>query len=119
MAKTPLTSRARALRADATTPERRLWSELRNRQLGGWKWKRQAPRGRYVLDFFCADAGLVVELDGPQHADQVDYDERRTAWLESQGLRVLRFWSEDLCEELDMVCETILGACEGPSPSRR
>jgi very-short-patch-repair endonuclease len=79
------TVRARDLRANQTQVEARLWSKLRARRLGGWKWKRQVPRGPYIVDFLCVDAKLVVELDGGQHADNVAYDERRTAYLETQG----------------------------------
>jgi adenine-specific DNA-methyltransferase len=87
--------------------EQLLWSKLRNRQLGGWKWKRQVPKGSYIVDFLCVEAALVVELDGGQHADNIAYDERRTAYLESLGLKVLRFWNREVVENLDGVCETI------------
>jgi very-short-patch-repair endonuclease len=70
--------RARSLRANQTESERRLWGELRGRRLGGWKWRRQAPIGPFIVDFYCPAARLVVELDGSQHLDQTDYDERRT-----------------------------------------
>jgi len=113
MAKTLLTDRARELRVDQTDVERRLWNELRGRRLGGWKWKRQVPRGPYVVDFLCVEAALVVELDGGQHAEAVAYDARRTAYLESLGLRVLRFWNPEAIENLDGVRETILHACGG------
>jgi very-short-patch-repair endonuclease len=74
-----------------TVSEWRLWSNLRRRQLDGWKFRRQAPIGRYVVDFVCFAARLIVELDGSSHDDEKDeYDERRQAWLESQGFRVLR-----------------------------
>ena len=117
MAKSGLTERARSLRADHTRAERLLWSKLRNRQLGGWKFRRQVPRGRYIVDFLCLEAGVVVELDGGQHADQVDYDERRTAWLESGGLRVIRFWNLTIREQLTAVCDLILATCGGENPS--
>ena len=121
MPKTDLTDRARGLRLEDTRPERLLWSALCNRQLGGWKFKRQVPRGRYIVDFLCVEAGLVVELDGGQHVDRIDYDERRTEWLQSQGLRVMRFWNTEVNDDLTGVCDTILLACGGerPSPSRR
>ncbi len=121
MPKTDLTDRARQLRLEHTRAERLLWSKLRNRQLGGWKFKRQVPRGRYIVDFLCSEAGLVVELDGGQHSDQVDYDERRTEWLEAGGLRVIRFWNLAIREDLTAVCDAVLAACGGdcPSPSQR
>ena len=102
------TAQARALRRDATRAERRLWQHLRDRRLGGFKFRRQHPLGPYVLDFFCEAQGLVVELDGRQHADRVAEDAARTAWLETQGLRVLRFWNYQVDENLEGVLETIL-----------
>jgi very-short-patch-repair endonuclease len=89
---------------------------LRNRQVGGWKWKRQVPRGAYIVDFLRAEANLVVELDGGVHRGQVAYDERRTAYLESVGLRVLRFPNGDVTEAIDGVCDAILAARGGEAP---
>ncbi len=95
--------------------EGRLWSELRGRGLGGWKWRRQAPIGPFIVDFYCPAAHLVVELDGSQHLDQADYDERRTRYLERSGLRVLRFGSDNIWGGgLGYVCRTIVAACGGP-----
>ena len=110
---TPL-ERARRLRRENTTAEARLWEMLRDRRLGGWKWRRQVPQGSFIADFLCVDTGLVVELDGGQHADAeaLAYDARRTAWLESQGLRVMRFWNSSVLEDISAVCLTILDACE-------
>jgi very-short-patch-repair endonuclease len=105
--------RARRLRREDTAAEARLWGALRDRRLGGWRWKRQVPRGPYIVDFYCADAALVVELDGGQHAEQIDYDARRTAFLEELGLRVLRFWNSQVLENSDGVCVAILDACGG------
>ena len=109
-----LIPRARVLRENQTDVERLLWGKLHNRQLGGWKWKRQAPRGPFIVDFLCIEANLVVELDGGQHADNVDYDRRRTAYLENLGLTVLRFWNMEVVENLDGVCETIFLAYGKP-----
>lgn len=103
--------RARTLRRDDTQAEARLWNALRARRLGGWAWKRQVPWGPFILDFHCTDARLVVELDGGQHADQIEYDDRRTAYLERDGLRVLRFWNSAVLTNRDGVCESILDAC--------
>jgi len=116
MPRSELTERARGLRVDQTLAERRLWSRLRNRQLGGWKWRRQVPRGPFIVDFLCADADLVIELDGDTHATTVDYDERRTRHLEGPGLRVLRFWNGDIATNLDGVCDSILAASGGEAP---
>src|SRR4051812_6807933 len=73
---------ARIMRAADTDAEARLWRSLRAYRLGGWKWKRQVPKGSYIVDFVCEEAGLVVELDGGQHSDRVEYDARRTLYLE-------------------------------------
>ena len=105
--------RARELRREDTDAEARLWGALRARRLGGWKWKRQVPWGPYFLDFLCVEAGLAVEVDGGQHADQVAYDARRTAYVERSGLRVLRFWNTAVLTNRDGVCHTILEACGG------
>ena len=90
-----------------------MWGVLRAGRLGGWKWKRQVPHGHYILDFLCVNAGLIVEVDGGQHADQVEYDERRTRYLETQGFRVLRFWNHDVLTQTDGIALTILQACGG------
>ena len=108
-----LVERARELRTEDTKAEAHLWASLRDRRLGGWRWKRQVPQGPYIVDFYCAEAMLVVEVDGGQHADAVPYDERRTTFLASKGLRVLRFWNREVLTNRDGVCLTILNACEG------
>ena len=87
----PETDRARQLRKKMTASEWRVWTYLKGRQLEGWRFRRQAPIGPYVVDFVCFAARLVVELDGNSHDEVVaDDDERRQAWLESQGFKVLR-----------------------------
>ena len=106
----PLLPRARSLRSEQTRAEAKLWRVLSNRQLGGWKWKRQVPRGRYIVDFHCAEASLVVELDGGQHASQAAYDAR---------LRVIRFRNNEILENLRCVCDVILAACGGEHPDLR
>ena len=82
--------RAREMRRAPTQPERALWALLRRNDLG-LHFRRQHPTGPYILDFYCAAAHLAAEVDGPVHDDQQDRDERRTAWLAKQGIRVLRF----------------------------
>jgi very-short-patch-repair endonuclease len=109
--------RARTLRREDTAAEAQLWNALRARRLGGWRWRRQVPKGPFILDFLCVEAGLVVELEGGQHADQVAYDARRTAYLEGLGLRVIRFWNSAVLTNRDGVCITILDACGGEHPS--
>ncbi len=106
-------NRARTLRANQTESEARLWGELRGRKLQGWKWRRQAPIGPFIVDFFCPAARLVVEIDGGQHLDQVEYDARRTRFLEQRGLRVIRFESDQIWGGgLTFVLQTIAEACQ-------
>ncbi len=97
---------ARRLRRDATDAERLLWQRLRSRQLAGAKFRRQATVGLYIVDFLCVEAKLVVEADGGQHSPE--RDEVRTAWLESRGLRLARFWNHDILQNVDGVLEAIL-----------
>ena len=115
-----LTGIARGLRRRQTDAERKLWSHIRDRQIDGWTFKRQVAHGRYVLDFFCFETSLVIEVDGAQHADErAEYDRMRTAYLEREGLRVLRFWNSDVLDNIDGVLATIylaLGQQQAPSP---
>jgi very-short-patch-repair endonuclease len=99
--------RARKLRRDATDAEIRLWSALRDRRLRGYRFRRQHPIGDFIVDFVCTRHHLIVEADGGQHAAD-EGDRRRTAWLESEGWRVLRFWNNDALANTDGVVETIL-----------
>ena len=103
---------ARRLRRHQTDVERKLWYELRNRRLSKFKFRRQQPIGPYIVDFFCSEKGLVVELDGSQHAETEnrEKDDVRTAFLKSRGYKVLRFWNHELNQNLDGVVETIFGA---------
>jgi len=84
--------RARDFRHPLTPPEAKVWRAVRNRQLG-FKIRRQYPVGRFISDFYCAEAKLVIEIDGDTHAapDQAAYDAARTAWLEARGYKVIRF----------------------------
>ncbi|HEV2335525.1 MAG TPA: DUF559 domain-containing protein [Stellaceae bacterium] len=106
MTETP-NARARVLRRDATDAERRLWSALRDRRLRGYRFRRQHPIGAYIADFACTQRRLIVEADGGQHADN-NADAHRTAWLETQGWRVLRFWNNDILGNTEGVILTIL-----------
>ena len=100
-----LTTRARKLRRQASDAERLLWRHLRNRQLAGFKFRRQCVIEPYVVDFVCLEAGLIIEVDGGQHAEQAAYDARRTARLERMGYRVMRFWNHEILTEIDAVLE--------------
>jgi len=98
---------ARKLRLTSTDAEIRLWSRLRRKQLEGFRFRRQHPLGPYVVDFFCAEAKLVVEVDGGQHADDGD---TRTRWLAARGYRVIRFWNNDVLANTEGVLQMILEA---------
>jgi very-short-patch-repair endonuclease len=97
---------ARRLRRTMTDAERALWSRLRNAQLDRHKFRRQAPLGPFVLDFFCESERLAIEVDGGQHAES-ESDARRTAWLVARGCRVIRFWNNDVLRNIDGVLERI------------
>jgi len=100
-----LTPIARNLRRDATDVETVLWQRLRARQIEGAKFRRQVPIDRYIADFICVEARLVIELDGGQHSDEVDTP--RTQAIEEAGYIVIRFWNNDVIENLDGVLEEI------------
>jgi len=121
-----LLTRARELRRDATDAEQLMWKLLRNRQLDGWKFRRQHPVGKYILDFYCHEARLGIELDGGQHAepDQAQYDVERAQALEAEGIRVLRFWNNEVLKNTTAVLQEIWNALHeslspNPSPSGR
>jgi len=101
------TARARQLRLSQTEVEKRLWYGIRSRQIEACKFRRQAVIGRYIVDFACFDRQLVIELDGGQHVSTIEDDLRRTAWLNSQGYTLLRFWNNDVIENVDGVLERI------------
>lgn len=87
---------AALLRVAATDAERKLWAALRARRFLDWKFRRQHSIGQYVADFACIAAQLVIELDGSQHAEAVEYDKRRSAFMAGEGWRVVRFWNVDI-----------------------
>jgi very-short-patch-repair endonuclease len=103
---------ARRLRRDQTDAERLLWFRLRDRRLGGWKFKRQVSIDRYVVDFCCESARLIIELDGGQHGKRSEKDAVRTAALEAHGYLVIRLWNSDLMNNMSGVLETILSTLE-------
>jgi very-short-patch-repair endonuclease len=107
---------ARNLRRNQTHAERTLWFRLRDRRLGGWKFRRQFPIDRFTVDFFCADAHLIIELDGGQHADRSVADAQRTKILEAMGYLVLRYWNNDVMQNIDGVLEDIYAAPERHRP---
>jgi very-short-patch-repair endonuclease len=99
---------ARRLRRNSTDAERTLWRRLRDRRLEGWKFRRQVSIAPYIVDFLCLDAKLVIEVDGGQHDENRTKDEVRTRFLEGFGLRVIRFWNNEVLGNLDGVLERIL-----------
>lgn len=99
---------ARRLRRDAPIPERILWGMLRDRRLGGLKFRRQEAIGPFVVDFYCPQAKLVVELDGVTHVGTGEADDRRTMFLQQQGLRVIRITNDDLLEDPQAIADYIL-----------
>jgi very-short-patch-repair endonuclease len=88
-----------------------MWSALRDRRLLRYKFRRQHPIGDFIVDFACTEHQLVIEVDGGQHPDN-STDERRTAWLQSHGWNLLRFWNNDVLRNTNGVIETILRALE-------
>jgi very-short-patch-repair endonuclease len=106
---------ARRLRRNSTIAESKLWRKLRVRELSGFKFVRQEPIGRYVADFVCREYRLIIEVDGGQHVDS-KRDMVRDAWLREHRYRVLRFWNNDVIENLDGVLETILAALPAETP---
>ena len=115
----PSVRRRRELRRATTEPEQAMWFELRDRRLAGFKFRRQHSCGPFILDFFCQEQLLAVELDGGQHFEIAAqrYDERRSQYLGELGIRVLRFSNDQIFAERDAVLEVILRALGGgPSP---
>ncbi|NMM45549.1 endonuclease domain-containing protein [Rhodospirillaceae bacterium KN72] len=109
-------NRARALRRNATDAETKLWSRLRNRQLNGMKFRRQAPLGPYFADFLCRETRLIIEIDGGQHDPERDQD--RTTFLNAQGYHVIRFWNHDVLANIEGVLTCITEHnSRGPHPN--
>jgi len=107
--------RARCLRREMTPQERLLWGQLRDRRLKGAKFRKQMWLAGYIADFACPEAQLVVEADGSQHAENAAYDARREAAFTALGWRTLRFWNNEINENLDGVLTTIANALPSPS----
>ena len=104
-----LLDHARELRRSSTDAEALLWQLLRNRGLGGFKFRRQVVIGPYILDFFCKERRIAIEVDGGQHAlpDRAPPDERRSTLLAQRGIRVLRFWNHEVLRETESAVEAI------------
>src|SRR6187455_1735824 len=103
------TAQARHLRRSMTDAERKLWQLLRRKQLAGFRFRRQAPIGPFIADFFCPQSKLIIELDGAPHADEERgyRDATRTSWLEQHGCRVIRIWNTNVFKHPAEVTEAI------------
>jgi len=100
------TKRAQQMRNEATPAERMLWRHLCRRQLDGWKFSRQMPVGSFICDFLCRELNLVIEVDGGQHCEN-RRDLGRTGYLEREGFHVLRYWNNEVRDNLDGVLENL------------
>ena len=111
---------SRQLRRNMTPAERRLWTVLRRKQLAGFRFRRQAPIGPFVADFFCPKARLIVEVDGGLHSEEshMRRDHERTEWLEAHGCRVFRVWNRDVLQRTDDIADAIYRALTAPPSAR-
>ena len=110
MVKSKIKNVPKILRNSQTEIEGYLWQYLRDRRLGGYKFRRQHPIKEYILDFYCPEKKLAVELDGGQHDtnQQIEYDQKRTASLEKEGIKVLRYWNNEVIQNANGVLDDIL-----------
>lgn len=106
MCKSILRQHAKELRKNSTDTERHLWYYLRANRLG-FKFKRQVPIGKYIVDFVCLEKKIIIELDGSQHQLNKEYDQERTKWLNTQNFKVLRFWNHEVLLETQSVLQVI------------
>lgn len=107
-----LTQFSRSNRRSSTEAERRIWHHLRNRRLKGLKFRRQFPILNYIIDFYCEETKLGIELDGSQHITQKDYDLRRDSELKRMGIKILRFWENDVLTKTNIILQEILDYIE-------
>ncbi|MCL1636041.1 endonuclease domain-containing protein [Luteimonas sp. SX5] len=112
MSEENLLDHAKRMRTIQTDAEALLWRHFRGKRFSGFKFRRQQPIGPYIVDFVCLRCRVVVEADGGQHSDALEYDAVRTAWLEAQGFRVLRFWNNDILQRIEAVLDSVLKALE-------
>jgi len=120
--------KSRELRKNMTSQERKLWSIIRNRQFFGYRFRRQFPIGQYIVDFICREKKIIIEIDGGQHNEikNIQYDNKRTEYLISEGYKVIRFWNNDVDKNIYGVYEKLKEVFEigknitppQPSPSR-
>ena len=108
---------ARNMRKNPTDAERLLWQHIRNFKIKGVKFRRQEPIGRYIVDFVNYEERIVIELDGGQHAIDKENDQIRDNWLKAEGFKVLRFWNNEVFENLEGVLEVMRKELLSPSPN--
>ena len=101
---------ARKLRKNQTSQERIIWNLLRNQQFQGLKFRRQYPVGNYIVDFICKEIKLIIEIDGGQHNSEegIEYDLKRTEYLETKGYKVIRFWNNEIDNNLEGVYQSLM-----------
>lgn len=109
--------RARRLRRDQTEAERKLWARLRDRELDGAKFRRQRPIGPFIVDFCSPEHRLIIELDGGQHAIRAEADRKRSEFLARRGYSVLRFWDNEVFQDVEAVLQQIARVLRNPHPS--
>ena len=110
-------ARAKDLSHNQTPAEIKLWTHLRAHRLADVHFRRQHAIGNYIVDFCAPRKKLIIELDGSQHLEQQEYDKERTKYLESKGYRVIRFWNNDVMNNLESVLTAIWDVLQGQSPS--
>jgi len=109
-----LLANAKKLRGQMTEAEKRLWCQLRAKRFAGYKFRRQAPIGKYIPDFVCYQFKLIIELDGGQHAMRQNYDQKRDEFFIAEGFHILRFWNNEVLENMEGVLTIILRALREP-----
>src|SRR5262249_16714430 len=102
--------RARRLRRQMTPTEKRVWGLLRSGGFADVKFRRQQPLGPFIAEFYCDEAGLIVELDGQSHVEKTSYDGQRDKWLKQQGYEVVRVWDSEVYANLESVMQAICNA---------
>jgi very-short-patch-repair endonuclease len=111
-----ITSLGKVLRKRPTNAEQLLWKQLRLKQIEGFKFRRQQPIDNYIVDFVCFEKRIVIEVDGGQHAKQSENDIGRDTYLRQQGFHVLRFWNNEVLQNINGVLEVIRERCLSPAP---
>ena len=106
-----LKDKARLLRKNMTTAEKKLWNHLRNKKFSALRFRRQVILGNYIVDFISFEPKIIIEVDGSQHIDQINYDLKRTAYLESIGYKILRYWNNEVLGNIEKVLNDIWNHC--------